>query len=73
MVVADLLPESPGEEAVLLLDHGGWASAEGLIPRDDGVYRVGLRRVDGAVLEIEAIRALIPAWQAAPRRWRRCG
>ena len=66
LVVADLLPALPGEEAVLALDRGGWISVEGLYPEGGYVLRRPMQSGDGRMLSEEAMRDLIARWQAAP-------
>lgn len=65
MVVADLLPQAPGEEAILALWQGsGFASFEGLV-QGRGRYESIARRPGGMPFGEEAA-ALIREWQAAP-------
>ena len=68
MVVADLVPGLPGEEA-LLLDYsiGGFVQFTGF--RNDAVFGPMIREVlpaNGVLPQYEAGEALIRAWQAAP-------
>ncbi|MCB5409921.1 DUF4153 domain-containing protein [Pseudogemmobacter faecipullorum] len=69
MVIADLLPEEPGEEAVLLLaDESGWAELRGLATDEAG----GLRwlnpysALQGRSYDQAWLRAQLDAWQEAP-------
>lgn len=68
LTVADVLPERPGEEAVLLLSRStGYVDLLGLYLDDDG--RLALRtvqRADGQVLTPEETQDLMSAWMAAP-------
>jgi hypothetical protein len=66
MVVADLVPELPGEEAVLGMEMDGWASLDGVMVKDGALYRQGMRMVDGQYLETEAVRLLMAEWQVTP-------
>ncbi len=66
MVVADLLPEYPGEEVILGLTMDGWAAMDGLMMRDNAILRQGMRRVDGTYLETDDILRLMEDWQVAP-------
>lgn len=69
MLVADLLPAQPGEEAVMaVLDvEYGYARFEGLILRDGLLQRNSLWTTDGTGTPgAEAAAALIAAWQLAP-------
>lgn len=69
MVVADLWPESPGEEAALLHIMAGspFLVADLLSLTETGGLRIEpLRSVSGALPEDEAAARLIAEWQAAP-------
>lgn len=68
MVVADLLPAAPGEEAVvLLIREGGGSDAWGLTFGSDGrVVTLALRQANGELLGPDRIRALLDQWMAAP-------
>ncbi len=66
MVVADLLPDLPGEEAVLAMDREGWASLDGLLLRDGVVSRQAMQTLDGRPLTDVEVRNLMAAWLAAP-------
>ncbi|VDC28556.1 DUF4153 domain-containing protein [Pseudogemmobacter humi] len=67
MVVADLLPEVPGEEAVILLAHQAWTEGYGLMPGPSGgVMRLDLRGSDGSRLYTEQLTGLLTLWQVAP-------
>lgn len=66
MVVADLLPDLPGEEAVLAVDREGWVSLDGLLLRDGLVYRQSMRTADGRLLTDDEVRLLMAEWLAAP-------
>jgi len=69
MVIADLMPVQPGEEAVMIvLDvEGGFARFEGLSLRDGYLVRHALWATDGQALPSpEAAAAIIAALQAAP-------
>lgn len=63
LVVADLLPHSPGEEGVLLLDRGGWISFEGLSLKDGHLIRSEIKSASGELPSHEEARAMIAAWQ----------
>jgi hypothetical protein len=68
MVVADLLPSLPGEEAMLILERSAdYAEVTGLYIGADGmlISRVALRP-DGSYLQSEDVAALLRAWQDAP-------
>ena len=69
MVIADLLPDEPGEEAVLLLSlSGGWVEARGLATDEEG----GLRwlnpysPVPGRSYDQDWLRNRLEAWQDVP-------
>lgn len=64
MVVADLMPAVPGEEAVLGLVRGDWATLDALIPADGYLQRSPLRKVTGQASAVE-MRRLIAEWQTA--------
>lgn len=64
MVVADLMPAVPGEEAVLGLARGDWATLDALIPADGYLQRSPLRKVTGQASAVE-MRRLIAEWQTA--------
>ncbi len=69
MVVADLLPHQPGEEAMMILAdvENSYARFEGLTVRDGYLQRLTYWRTDGQDLPtLEEATALIVAWQAAP-------
>lgn len=66
LVVADLLPALPGEEAVLVLDRGGWISVEGLYPDGGTVLRRPMQSGDGRMLSDDAMRERLARWQEAP-------
>ncbi|MCU0882644.1 MAG: DUF4153 domain-containing protein [Hyphomonadaceae bacterium] len=66
LVVADLLPDLPGEEAVLAMDREGWASLDGLLLRDGLVSRQAMQTLDGRPLTDVEVRNLMAAWLAAP-------
>jgi len=68
MVVADLLPALPGEEAVLILEHApDHAEVLGLYLGPDGslLTRPALQ-ADGTNLSSDAVAALLRAWREAP-------
>ncbi len=68
MVVADLWPDAPGEEAIYAsVRPGGALTIMGLARQDDGTIPRQVARTDGAPPAYgAAARALISAWQAAP-------
>lgn len=67
MVVADLLPARPGEEAILILDRGGFLEALGLYLGDDGLLVTrSVLRSDGGYLDSVALGDLLEAWRTAP-------
>lgn len=68
MAVADLLPNRPGEEAILILDRGGdYLELLGLYLGDDGLLVTrSVLRSDGRYVTSEEIAALLDAWRAAP-------
>ncbi|WP_374642555.1 DUF4153 domain-containing protein [Tabrizicola sp.] len=68
MVVADLLPAIPGEEAILVLERSsGAAEAIGLYPNADGyLTERPVARPDQGYLPGEAAAELLRAAQAAP-------
>lgn len=64
MVVADLWPREPGEEAVVLLDQGGWALVQGVIFRDG---KTEIRQVwagPGGTVDAQTALSLLSQWQA---------
>ncbi len=67
MVVADLLPGLPGEEAVLATGLAtDWPVLEGLYPNPEGwLMRAAMRTAAGYPTS-EEVRALAEAWLAAP-------
>ncbi|MEF3046784.1 DUF4153 domain-containing protein [Pseudotabrizicola sp. L79] len=66
MVVADLLPDAPGEEAVLAQWQGyGFAQFEGLV-QGRGRFDPVLRAASGTLPFGDEAAALIRTWQAAP-------
>lgn len=66
MVVADLLPHSPGEEAVLALwNDSGFASFEGLV-QGRRRYETVLRGPSGIIPFGEEAAKLMRDWQTAP-------
>ncbi|MEZ5796334.1 MAG: DUF4153 domain-containing protein [Paracoccaceae bacterium] len=65
MVVADLWPDTPGDEAVLARNMGRWAALELLAPERDYLVRVHLRRIEGEITD-KQMRRLIVDWQKAP-------
>lgn len=68
MVVADLLPARPGEEALLLLAGGDrMAEALGLFLDDAGFLATrSVVRADGAMPDAGTLEALVEDWQEAP-------
>lgn len=69
MIVADLLPTQPGEEALMiLLDvDNGFVRFEGLALRDGFLQRYATWTTNGQALpDIDAAAAMIAAWQTAP-------
>jgi Domain of unknown function (DUF4153) len=68
MVVADLLPLVPGEEAVLFLERSAdYVEVTGLYLGEDGAIRTQvMRRADGAYIDTAEAAALLRAAQAAP-------
>jgi hypothetical protein len=69
MVVADLLPTQPGEEALLVLVdvEGAYVRFEGLALRDGYVQRYAVWSTDGQDLPgVDEAAAIIKALQAAP-------
>jgi hypothetical protein len=68
MVVADLLPGLPGEEAILILDRSpGYVELLGLYLAVDGTLTTRtVMRADGRFPTPEEARALISDWTVAP-------
>jgi hypothetical protein len=68
LAVADLLPDRPGEEAVLLLVRdAGYVELLGLYLDDDGRLATrAVQRADGGILTAMDNQALLDAWTAAP-------
>jgi hypothetical protein len=68
MVVADLIPGRPGEEAILgLASAGGHHELIGLYLADDGTLATrAVSGLDGGYVGSEAAAALIAAWRKAP-------
>lgn len=66
MVVADLLPALPGEEAALGQWNGDWGALNGLYMQDGIVVQQQLRRADGQYLTADEIKATMIAWGKAP-------
>lgn len=67
MVVADLWPRIPGEEAIALLrDPSGWTRIDGLALRDGILYRPPVTAAGGILPDLAAGEAMIAAFQAAP-------
>lgn len=68
MVVADLLPQRPGEEAILFLPRGAdYVEITGLFLGDDGrVQTRGVARPDGLYLDGAATARLMQEYLAAP-------
>jgi len=69
MIVADLLPTQPGEEALMiLLDvDNGFVRFEGLALRDGFLQRYAIWTTNGQALpDMDAAAAMIAAWQTAP-------
>lgn len=68
MVVADLLPERPGEEAILLLLRTDtYADLLGLYLDDAGrLVTRSVQRADGRLLTMDDMVTLIDTWTAAP-------
>ncbi len=64
MVVADLWPREPGEEAIVLLNQGGWAMMQGLIFRDGKTETRQVWAGAGGTLDTQAALALLSAWQS---------
>ncbi|WP_112308765.1 DUF4153 domain-containing protein [Pseudogemmobacter bohemicus] len=68
LLVSDLLPDQPGEEAVLLqLRAGDWAQANGIwLDASGRVASRELRRVDGNPLSFDEVTGLLRSWREAP-------
>jgi hypothetical protein len=68
LVVADLLPARPGEEAMLLLARGeGYVDLLGLFLDDNGQLATRtVQRADGRIPTAIDLQALADAWTAAP-------
>jgi hypothetical protein len=68
MVVADLLPSRPGEEAVLILGSGsGYQDVIGLFLDDSGALATrAVSRVTGGYVTGDEVAALLKAWRTAP-------
>jgi Domain of unknown function (DUF4153) len=68
MVVADLLPAVPGEEAILMVDRGqGYIELAGLYLAADGSLATRMvTRADGQITTPEELRALMETWSTAP-------
>lgn len=69
MVVADLMPREPGEEALMILLDvaNGFVRFEGLALRDGYLQRYGIWRTDGQEYpSLDDATAMIAAWQSAP-------
>ena len=67
MVVADLLTDRPGEEALLVRrDPGGWLQFEGLFLQDGVLQSRGVISQAAALYDLPAGEALIAAWQNDP-------
>ncbi|MCU0826076.1 MAG: DUF4153 domain-containing protein [Tabrizicola sp.] len=66
LVVADLLPTRPGEEAVLILG-GDYTDILGLYLDDSGfLQQPGVTRADGSYVDSETAEELLRAWLVAP-------
>lgn len=68
MVVADLLPNRPGEEAILILERGGdYLELLGLYIGDDGLLVTrSVLRADGGYVATDEISGLLDSWRDAP-------
>lgn len=66
MVVADLAPREPGEEAILLLNQPGWVQIEGLILRDGVVERRAVWQAEGGFPDSATSLEMLRNWQDAP-------
>ncbi|WP_169052311.1 DUF4153 domain-containing protein [Tabrizicola sp. YIM 78059] len=68
MAVADLLPNRPGEEAILILERGSdYLELQGLYLGDDGLLvSRSVLRSDGGYIPSEEIADLLEAWRMAP-------
>lgn len=67
MVVADLLTDKPGEEAMLVLrDPGGWMRFDGLFLEDGVLQTRGVISAAVALYDVTAGEALIADWQKNP-------
>lgn len=66
MVIADMVPALPGEEAALIMDFGDYVTLEGLYFQDGLVLRQSMRSTASAYPTYEDRRALLSLWQAAP-------
>ena len=66
LVVADLIPAIPGDEAVLGTRMGGWNRLEGLIPNGGNLTRAPMRTQDGRSLNSAEVVALMLEWQTTP-------
>lgn len=67
MVVADLMTDKPGEEALFVLrDPSGWMRFEGLFLEDGVLQMRGVITDASALYDVPAGEALIADWQKAP-------
>ena len=68
MVVADLMPLLPGEEAILILDRAeGYVELTGLYLMPDGNLATRpVLQVDGSYADPAALRALMERWSETP-------
>lgn len=68
MAVADLLPNRPGEEAILILERGSdYLELLGLYIGDDGLLVTrSVLRGDGGYISSDEISDLLDAWRDAP-------
>lgn len=67
MVIADLWPDVPGEEGLIVLrGEGGWVQLIGLADRDGFVIRPNVLALSGRLPDLTAGEALIARLQAAP-------
>ena len=67
LLVADLMPERPGDEAMVIFRHEGWTQGYGLYAGEDGAMRASdLRRADGTRPTDEELSLLLESWSSAP-------